>query len=127
MQPSSIDKLSGTWLSSYQYESSSRPGLHTSEHNVRLRRQGSQLVLESIPEAGKRSYLFVRIMLNDEGTVATGSWEEATDPEGHYHGAVYYGAIQVIVDADQQHMSGKWVGFGKNQEVRTGPWEFTRQ
>lgn len=117
--------LGGTWQSSYTYTSSSRPGeTLTGEHTVRLQQNGKQLVLESLP-SDNSSYLFVRLSLNDDN-VATGSWEEATDPNGRYGGATYYGAIQLTLAPDRRSMRGQWVGFGKDREVNTGPWEFTR-
>jgi hypothetical protein len=120
------DLLSGIWRSRYHYTSSSRPGEElTSEHQVRLHKQGKQLVLESIRDEKESSYLFVRLSLNEDN-IATGSWEEATNPKGHYNGAVYYGAIQLSLDQSRSRMSGKWVGFGKNQEVNSGPWEFIK-
>jgi len=36
---------------------------------------------------------------------------------------MYYGAMQLILSDDQKSMKGKWVGFGEDMEVNTGPWE----
>ena len=57
--------------------------------------------------------------------IATGSWQEETDPHGYYKGKVYYGAIQVVISPDKRSMDGKWLGFGKDMEVEVGPWAFT--
>jgi hypothetical protein len=32
--------------------------------------------------------------------------------------------VQLIISKDHKRMKGKWVGFGKEMEVKTGPWEF---
>ena len=116
------DVFSGIWRSHYKYPSSSRGGEFENEHLVRLHPDGKQLVIESVAKANK-SYLVVRLSIDDD--VATGSWQEETNPDGYYKGAIYYGAIQLVVSPDKKRMAGKWVGFGKDAEVNVGPWEFT--
>jgi hypothetical protein len=56
------------------------------------------------------------------GQVLTGTWTERTDPSGYYHGSVYHGAIQLLLEPTGRRMSGKWVGFGHDFELNTGPW-----
>lgn len=112
----------GIWRSHYKYTSSGRKGEFDNEHLVRLQTDGKQFVFESVPNANK-SYVIIRVSLN--GDIATGSWQEETEPDGYYKGAVYYGAIQLVVSEDQKQLAGKWVGFGKDMEVNVGPWEFT--
>lgn len=111
----------GVWRSHYSYPSSSRQGEFEGEHYVRFHEKGNQLVVESIPNINK-SYLVVRLSL--DGNIATGSWQEETDPNGYYQGAIYYGAIQLVVSNDAKHMQGRWVGFSKDMEVNVGTWEF---
>jgi len=112
----------GVWRSRYTYTSSGRGGEFTNDHYVRLHWSDNQLVVETLPKVN-RSYVVMRLSL--DGAVATGNWQEETDPAGYYQGAKYYGAIQFVIDADKKHMAGKWVGFGKDSEVNTGPWELT--
>lgn len=112
--------LTGIWHSLYRYSSSGRKGEFTSQHYLRLRREGRHLVFESTPE-GNESYVIIRLSTDDN--VASGSWQEATNPSGYYKGALYYGVVQLVVDKTGKGMRGKWVGFGKDQEVNTGPWE----
>lgn len=112
--------LTGVWRSTYRYTSSSRDGEFTSEHFVRLKRQGASIVLESLPR-DSRSYLLIRMSL--QGNIATGSWQEETDPHGYYKGAVYHGAIQMVVHDDGKQMRGKWLGYGKDMKINVGPWE----
>lgn len=114
--------FAGIWRSDYTYHSSDRDADATSVNYVRLYPKGGELVLESIPEVNN-SYLVARFWLDDN--VATGSWQEVTSAEGDYHGAIYHGAAQLIIDDDRKAMSGKWVGFGKKMEVKTGPWTLT--
>lgn len=116
------NKLRGIWRSVYRYPSSGRGKEFTSEHLVQMYRKGQNLILESLPD-NNESYLLLRLSLEDN--IATGTWEDSTDPNGYYKGATYHGAVQLVIDADQKHMKGKWVGVGKNLEVNTGPWEFT--
>lgn len=110
----------GIWKSTYSYPSSGRDGEFTGEHYVRLHQQGNHLIFESAAETSK-SYLIIRLSIQDD--IATGSWQEQTEPDGYYKGAVYYGALQLIVSEDFKKLSGKWVGFGKDMEVNVGPWQ----
>lgn len=55
--------------------------------------------------------------------VITGTWTEQTASDGYYQGARYHGAIQMLVEPTGRRMAGKWVGFGKDFDVNTGPWE----
>jgi hypothetical protein len=118
--------FSGIWHSKYEYPSSSREGRFVGEHYVKAFQRNHGLVFESVREAEEnKSYLVVKLTIDDTENVATGTWQETTDPEGHYKGSTYHGSIQLIIDEDKQAMRGKWLGFGKNRDINTGPWEFT--
>lgn len=116
-------EFSGIWRSHYRYPSTSRKTDFDGKHLVRVHQYDKQLIIESIPEKINKSYLMLHLTLN--GGVATGSWQEETNPTGYYKGAVYYGAIQVVVSDDKKRMDGKWLGFGKDMEVEVGPWMFS--
>jgi hypothetical protein len=116
------DGLTGIWRSNYRYPSSGRDGEFTSEHILRLRRDGSHLIFESLPE-GNESYVIIRLSI--EGNIASGSWQEATSPGGYYKGALYYGVIQLVVDKGGKNLRGKWLGFGKDESVNSGLWELS--
>ena len=60
--------------------------------------------------------------LTANGQVLTGTWTEETNPAGYYHGAVYHGAIQLLLEPTGRRMTGKWVGFGRDFDLNTGPW-----
>jgi hypothetical protein len=60
--------------------------------------------------------------LTANGQVITGTWTEQTNPEGYYQGAVYHGAIQLLLQPTGRKMTGKWVGFGREFDLNTGPW-----
>jgi len=117
-----VSRLIGLWRSYYTYRSSDRGEDFESLHYVRLYPKGDSLIMETIPEANE-AYMVARLTL--DGNVATCSWQESTSPKGDYKGAMYHGAGQLIISEDGKSMKGKWVGFGKNMEVKTGPWEFT--
>ena len=36
--------------------------------------------------------------------------------------AVYHGAIQLLLEPTGRKMTGKWVGFGRDFDLNTGPW-----
>ena len=116
-------EFSGIWRSHYRYPSTSRQAEFENEHLVRMHQFDKELIIESLPEKVNKSYVMVHLTLNNN--IATGSWQEETDPDGYYKGAVYYGAIQVVVSPDKKHLKGKWLGFGKDMEVQVGPWKFT--
>lgn len=112
----------GIWKSSYSYPSSGRGKEFEGHHFVRAHKKDNHLVFESAAETSS-SYLIIRLSVEDH--IATGSWQEQTEPDGYYKGAVYYGAIQMVVSDDGKEMKGKWVGFGKDMSVNVGPWELT--
>ena len=115
------NNFSGIWRSDYTYHSSDRDEDRLSQHYVRMYPKGNELIIESVPELND-SYTLARFSI--DGNVATGSWQEVTDPKGDYQGTIYHGAAQLIVSDDNKSLEGKWVGFGKNMEVKTGPWKF---
>lgn len=116
--------LSGIWLSRYSFVSGSRDGAEfTSGHYVVLIQSGSKLQVRSLPDtaAGR-----VAMDLTVNGQVVTGTWTEQTDPDGHYSGATYHGALQMIADETGDRMSGAWAGYGRDRAVNTGPWTLER-
>jgi hypothetical protein len=111
----------GVWRSLYHYPSRSRQGIFKGEHLVQMHKANRYLIAESLP--GSKSYVLIRLTVQEN--IATGSWHEQTNPRGHYKGAIYHGAIQLVISSDGQRMSGKWVGFGKNMDVNVGSWELS--
>jgi len=118
---SSTNKFSGIWRSDYTYHSTDRDEDLLSQHYVRMFPKGNELIVESVPEVNE-SYMLARFSIDNN--VATGSWQEVTDPKGDYKGTIYHGAAQLIIADDAKSLEGQWVGFGKNMEVKTGPWKF---
>ena len=115
---------SGVWLSRYEYYSSGRDAAFASQHYVVVLQHADQLTVRSLPESAASS---LTIDLTVDGSVITGTWMEHTDPSGYYRGARYHGAIQMVVEPTGRRMAGKWVGFGKDHEINTGPWELVFQ
>lgn len=118
--PTSND-FSGIWRSDYTYHNSDQNKDFLSQHYVRLYVKDNQLIAESIPGVNE-SYMLARFSV--DGNIATGSWQEVTDPKGDYEGIIYHGAAQLVVSDDKKNLKGKWVGFGKQMDIKTGPWEF---
>jgi hypothetical protein len=117
--------FSGYWLSRYDYPSSSRGRRFVGEHLVKAFQRGNKLVFESVNESKKnKSYLVARLVIDNIENVATGSWQESTDKNGHYKGAVYHGSVQLDISDDKELLRGKWLGFGKDREINSGEWEF---
>ena len=113
--------LTGIWRSRYEYASSGREGQTFSDsHYCVLTQRGDRLTVRSLPNTARSR---VSMELAISGQVVTGTWTERTDPTGYYQGAVYHGAIQLVVDPTGRALEGKWVGFGRDFEVNTGLWE----
>jgi transcriptional regulator with XRE-family HTH domain len=114
--------LSGIWLSTYSYVSSGRGGTSfTSQHNVVLLQTGAQLMVRSVPKSASG----LSMQLAVTGLAVTGTWTEQTRPDGYYRGAVYMGAIQMLLK-DEGLLDGRWIGFGKAEEINDGPWSLRR-
>jgi len=111
----------GVWRSLYHYPSSHRKGIFKAEHLIQLHHANRYLVGESLP--GSDSYVLFRLTVQDN--IATGSWQEQTNPAGYYEGVIYHGALQLVISDDGRSMTGKWVGFGRDMAVNVGDWEFT--
>ena len=60
--------------------------------------------------------------LTVNGQVVTGTWTEQTSPADYYQGGVYHGAIQLLLDPTGRRMAGRWVGFGRDFDLNSGPW-----
>lgn len=115
---------SGVWLSRYEYFSSGRDAAFVGQHYVVLLQHGNRLTARSLPGTSDSP---LTMDLEVDGHVATGTWTEQTANEGYYRGARYHGAIQLLVEPTGRRMTGKWVGFGKEFDVNTGPWQLVFQ
>jgi transcriptional regulator with XRE-family HTH domain len=115
---------SGVWLSRYEYYSSGRDATFTAAHYAVVLQHDDRLTVRSLPGSSPSS---LEMDLTIDGHVATGTWHERTAPNGYYRGARYHGSIQLLIELTGTRMAGKWVGFGKNFEVNTGPWELVLQ
>ncbi|MET8555785.1 XRE family transcriptional regulator [Streptomyces sp. NPDC004959] len=127
-QPSSDTRTrsnySGVWLSRYEYFSSGRDATFTGLHYVVLLQHGGRLTARSLPGSSDSP---LTMDLEVDAHVATGTWTEQTATSGYYRGARYHGAIQLLIEPTGRRMSGKWVGFGREFDVNTGPWELVYQ
>jgi hypothetical protein len=111
---------SGVWLSRYQYFSSGRDATFTGLHHVVLLQHGDRISVRSI-HSPEKSLLTMDLAV--DGNVITGTWVEETEGGGYYRGARYHGAIQLLAEPTGRRLTGKWVGFGKEMDINTGPWE----
>jgi transcriptional regulator with XRE-family HTH domain len=122
-EPDRNERLAGIWRSRYVYYSSGRTAEFEGVHYVVLHQQGNKLSGQSLPNA--LDSLLTLDLLAD-GSVVTGTWIERTSPTGYYKGAIYHGAIQLLIDPTANGMRGKWLGFDRDAEVNSGAWELTR-
>ncbi|MGE7432522.1 MULTISPECIES: helix-turn-helix domain-containing protein [Kitasatospora] len=117
------EDFSGVWLSRYEFYSSSRENTYTGLHHVVLSHRGNRITGQSLTGASSNPDSPLSFDLTVDRNIVTGSWVEQTAQDGYYQGARYHGAIQLLVDPTGRRMAGKWVGFGKEFDVNTGPWE----
>jgi hypothetical protein len=88
-----------------------------------ISQQENQLSAQSLPNS-LHSLLTLDLLARD--SIMTGTWIERTSPVGYYKGALYRGAIQLLVDPTGSRMTGRWLGFDKESNINTGDWELTR-
>ncbi|AZS71182.1 transcriptional regulator [Streptomyces lydicus] len=117
------ESFTGVWLSRYEFYSSSRDATYEGRHYVVIVQHGNRLTAQSLPGASSNPDSPLTLDLTVDRNVITGSWVEQTAADGYYNGARYHGAIQMLVEPTGRRMTGKWVGFGKEFDVNTGPWE----
>lgn len=120
VSPGVRGNYSGIWLSRYEYFSSGRDSTYTGLHHVVLLQHGHRLTVRSLPNSSNSP---LTMDLEVDGNVITGTWTEQTATDGYYQGARYHGAAQLLVEPTGRRITGKWVGFGKEFDVNTGPWE----
>lgn len=126
--PSPRGNYSGIWLSRYEYVSSGRGGqTFTGLHYVVILQHGDRLTVRSLPNGSLNPDSPLTMDLTVDGNVVTGTWVETTAAEGYYRGARYHGAVQMLVEPTGRRLRGKWVGFGAEMDVNTGPWELVFQ
>ncbi|MFK8848952.1 helix-turn-helix domain-containing protein [Streptomyces sp. Ac-502] len=113
----------GVWLSRYEFYSSGRGQTLTGAHFVVLVQNGNRLTGRSLPGASSHPDSPLSLDLTVDGNVVTGTWVEQTATDGYYAGARYHGAVQLLAEPTGRRLAGKWVGFGKDFDVNTGPWE----
>ncbi|MER5312888.1 XRE family transcriptional regulator [Streptomyces sp. NPDC002773] len=122
-QPDARASYSGVWLSRYEYYSSGRDTTYVCQHHVVVLQHGNRLTVRSLPSASTNPDSPLTMDLTADGSVVTGTWVEQTATDGYYRGARYHGAVQLLVEPTGRRMAGKWVGFGKDMDINTGPWE----
>lgn len=115
---------SGVWLSRYQFFSSGRDSTFTGQHFVVLLQHGDRITVRSLPGSSDGP---LTMDLSVDGNVLTGTWNEVTSSEGYYRGARYHGTIQLLAEPTGRRMTGKWLGFGRDMDVNSGPWELIYQ
>ncbi|MFD9266823.1 XRE family transcriptional regulator [Streptomyces goshikiensis] len=122
-QASPRANYSGIWLSRYEFYSSGRHSSLIGQHFVIVLQHGNRLTVRSLPNGSSNPASPLTMDLTIDGSVVTGTWVEQTAEDGYYRGARYHGAVQMLVEPTGRRMAGKWLGFGKDMDINTGPWE----
>lgn len=119
-----------TWLLTHWYPSKDDKREEKSEHKVRAHRAGRSLVFEGVPSEDG-SYMFARVVENENEGVYSGTWYESSDPHGPFGGAQYSGAGQLMMNKSGDKLSGMWAGAGYDREAKemriySGKWELKK-
>ncbi len=122
-EPETQGEYAGIWLSRYEFYSSSRDETFACKHHVVIVQHGNRLTAQSLPGASTNPDSPLSLDLSVDRNIITGTWTEQTAVDGYYRGARYHGAVQLLIEPTGRRMAGKWVGFGKDFDVNTGPWE----
>ncbi len=109
--------LTGIWLSSYEYESTGRGATFTSHHYVAVVQHGTRLQVRSTP--GSRS----RLRRPDRQRPGPNRYLDRGDqPRRLSPGRRLPRRDPAPARANGRKMTGKWVGFGRDFDLNTGPW-----
>lgn len=122
-EPAPQIEYAGIWLSRYEFYSSSRDETFDCKHHVVIVQHGNRLTAQSLDGASTNPDSPMSLDLTIDRNVVTGTWTEQTAADGYYQGARYHGAVQLLIEPTGRRIAGKWVGFGKDFDVNTGPWE----
>ncbi|MFE9392147.1 helix-turn-helix domain-containing protein [Streptomyces sp. NPDC006784] len=125
--PAPSPQYGGIWLSRYEYYSSGRGDTFTGAHHLVLVQHGNRITGESLPGASANPDSPLTLDVTVDRNVVTGTWTEQSAPDGYYAGARYHGALQLLVEPTGRRMTGKWIGFGKDFDINSGPWELVFQ
>lgn len=126
-RPAARASMNGIWLSRYEYYSSGRDAQLIGMHYVVILQHDDRMTVRSLPQGSSNPNSPLTMDLTMDGNVVTGTWTEQTAVESYYRGARYHGAIQLLVDPSGRKMVGKWVGFGSQMDINSGPWELLFQ
>lgn len=114
--------LTGIWESRCVYHSSGRGRDFEDLAHLVLIHSGDEINVRSV-DGSVTAGASITMQLHVRGHVVTGTWEEQTAHDSYYRGMTFHGAIQMQVEASGRRMRGMWVGFGRDFDVNTGPWE----
>lgn len=115
-------ELAGVWESRYRYLSTGRAVEIEGIHRIDLRVEHGRLTGRSEPTPTGS----VELDLAANGLIMTGTWTERTTPDGYYHGAIYHGVVQLVLDPTGRTMTGSWLGPDNRFTINSGPWTLSR-
>lgn len=119
--------ISGAWLSRYYYQSGEATEMTSREHSVVFERENDELVGRSMPQQDG-SELTLHLRYNAADRILTGLWQVKTSQETTYKGAIFYGALQLILNETNTVARGKWVGFNSSRtKVKAGEWRIEKK
>ena len=116
----------GEWLSRYTIQADT-DNPKTYEHTIVFSRKANGIIGYS-QERDSGSELVLRLRYDAEDSALTGTWGEKTSLDGAYKGAVFHGALQLLLNDTKTQAQGKWVGFNTaHSRVKTGDWHLEKK
>ena len=111
-------KWSHTWyVSSNEFESS-----NSSSNSEVLVRQFGRRVFATYDARTSNGKLYTYQLIGkvDKDRYLTGVWRDSRK------GNFYHGAFQLAIKVNMETMTGSWIGFSKDGNVKSGAWEWER-
>lgn len=123
--------FSGNWHFCHWYPTVDDSSEESGKYEMVAHQKGDDVVFESTKDNNKNAYMIVRLKLDGNGRLATGTWHENADMDGPFEGTNYSGAGQLIISKDGLSMDGMWAGAGFDHalgqpRIYTGRWELKK-
>ena len=107
--------LDGIWSTRWHVKSSSFPPI-VEDPEVKVKSLGNK-ISGTFKVAGRKKHFIGSI---DKDKFITGTWHDEME------GTTYHGAFQLQILPNAEIFEGIWIGFSKNNDIKSGKWEWKR-
>lgn len=116
LTPKRSRRIVGLWYSAFWYYGIDKV-VHQHTHVLAFRMVGNRVTATTVAGPNIKYQMFGKLT---SSTYITGTWENATSEN------IYHGACQFVVQPEGKVLTGRWLGWNKDQVVATGPWILMR-